>query len=354
MIETGSLVLGAIASVTLAVAGLGGAAIVLGAIVAAIASSAATILIAPPGSPRWHGPELREILDFGGPASGAGFLHVAITNVAYTVLAARLSGAQVGFYWRAFQFGVSYQEKISGIMLRLAFPVYSRTQDLDQMSSLHERATRVHAAVVVPLLAIFIAIAPVFVPWILGPRWEPSVTPAQILAVAGMIAAVLTGFPQVLLAAGRTRALMFFNLGLLAVYAVVVYATASYGIVAVAAAVVGVYVLQLLTVYLVLFRRIVGISVDRMVSDLAPAVASSGALLAVALPLTSLLRSEGAAPVVIVACVSAIALLVHCTVLRTLFAPVWHDVSTLVRRVLPAGLSRRRRREPVTALGAQR
>ena len=69
---------------------------------------------------------------FGGPASGAGLLHVAITNVDYTILAARLSAAQVGFYWRAFQIGVVYQDKISGIMMRLAFPIYSRTRDLDR------------------------------------------------------------------------------------------------------------------------------------------------------------------------------------------------------------------------------
>jgi hypothetical protein len=43
-------------------------------------------------------------------------------NADYLILAARLHPAQVGFYWRAFQLGVCYQDKISGIMLRTAFP----------------------------------------------------------------------------------------------------------------------------------------------------------------------------------------------------------------------------------------
>ena len=112
------------------------------------------LALARPAPPRWHGaaaardPRLRR------PASGAGLLHVAITQRRLHDPRRALSSAQVGFYWRAFQLGVVYQDKISGIMMRLAFPVYSRTRDLNELGTLHERATRVHAAVVVPLLAI--------------------------------------------------------------------------------------------------------------------------------------------------------------------------------------------------------
>ena len=115
------------------------------------AASFVLVLVAPPPLPRWRAGELREIAHFGAPASAAGILHVGITNVDYAVLAARLSSTQVGLYWRAFQLGVAYQDKISGIMLRLAFPIYSRTKDLTEMKRLHERATRIHGAVVVPL-----------------------------------------------------------------------------------------------------------------------------------------------------------------------------------------------------------
>ena len=61
--------------------------------------------------------------------------------------------------------------------MRLAFPVYSRTATSTELRRLHERATRVHAAVVVPLLAVLIVIAPVLVPWLFGDRWRPAVLP---------------------------------------------------------------------------------------------------------------------------------------------------------------------------------
>ena len=341
LIETGAVAFGASVAVGLAVAGLEGEAIVLGAVAGGIVASVLFVAVVRPCRPRWHGRQLREIAGFGAPASGAGLLHVAITNIDYTVLAARLSSAQVGFYWRAFQLGVVYQDKISGIMMRLAFPLYSRTRSLAELTRLHERATRVHAATVVPLLAILIVTAPVLIPWLFGSDWGPSVLPTQILAVAGMIAAILTGFPQVLLAAGKPRALLYFNVGLLLVYAGAVFATVERGIVAVSIAVVAVYVAQLVVVYAVLLRRVVGIRVGQMVGDLAPAVLGSLALLAVCFPLARFLRGVDApAPVTLLA-VGSIGLLVHCLVVRRLFPAVWHDLAALARRVLPSRLPRR-------------
>jgi lipopolysaccharide exporter len=351
LIETSAVALGAAVAVGLAFAGLEGEAIVLGSIAGAVLGSALFLVVVRPFWPIWHGFHLRQIVSFGGPASGAGLLHVAITNIDYTILAARLSSAQVGFYWRAFQLGVVYQDKISGVMMRLAFPVYSRTRDLAELARLHERATRVHAAVVVPLLAILIVTAPVLIPWLFGPDWGPSVLPAQILAVAGMIAAILTGFAQVMLAAGRPRELFWFNVVLLAVYAGAVFATVGQGIVAVAVAVVAVYVAQLLAVYGILFRKVLGIPVNQMVGDLAPAVAGGLALLAVCFPLTHFMREADLPPFLIVATIGALGLLIHCAVVRMFFPLVWRDLSELTRRILPSRMLPRRRAVAAVAPG---
>jgi len=350
IIEMTSLVAGAIISVVLAVLGLDGEAIVLGAVAGTVIATALLFVQARPARPRWHSAHLREILTFGGPASAAGLLHVAITNADYTILAARVSAAQVGFYWRAFQLGVVYQDKISGIMMRLAFPVYSRTKDLDELRGLHERATRVHAAVVVPILAVGIVVIPTLVPWMFGPEWGATVRPAQILCVAGMVAAVLTGFAQVLLAAGRPKALFRFNVCVLLVYGGAVWFTALHGIQTVAIAVVAVYLGMLAAVYGILFRRVVGIPVRRMVGDLAPAVAGSVAVLAVGFPLMSLLRDLSAPAPIAIAFVAGAGLVAHVAILRTLFASVWTDLSGFLHRLVPARLHPRRwRAEPATS-----
>jgi O-antigen/teichoic acid export membrane protein len=218
--------------------------------------------------------------------------------------------------------------------------VYSRTRDLDQLRHMHERATRVHAAVVVPILAIGIVVQPVLVPWMFGGAWRPAVLPGQILCVAGMVAAVLTGFAQVMLAAGRPQALLRFNVAVLTIYGAAVWFTAKHGIVTVAIAVVGVYLLQLVGVYAILFRRVLGIPVGRMVSDLAPAVVGSVGILAIGFPLAEILESAPA-PVVITL-VGLVGLVIHVTVLRSFFPAVWNDLSGLVRRLVPMRLTPRR------------
>jgi lipopolysaccharide exporter len=335
LIEMVSLCLGAVSAVAMAVAGLAAEAIVLGALAAALVSAVLLMISVPPPVPRFHRDALRDVMGFGLPASAAGLTYVAVSNATLAVAAVRLSAAQVGFYWRAFQLGVVYQDKISGIMMRLAFPIYSRTSDIDELRRFHERATRIHAAVLLPLLSLLIVLAPDLVPWVFGERWAPAAGPVQILAVAGMIAAVLTGYPQILLAAGRPRALLVFNLVLLALYAVTSWVAAPYGLTALALAVVGVHVAMIVAVYGVLFRRLLGIPIGRLVSDLLPAVACSLALLAAAAPLAELLRNAAAPVPVLAAAVGLVGALVYCSALRSFFPVVWNDVVQLIARVLP-------------------
>jgi lipopolysaccharide exporter len=335
MIEMISLALGAVSAVGMALAGLAAEAIVLGALIATFVTAVLLLISVPPPVPRFHRQALRDVMGFGLPASAAGLTYVAVSNATIAVAAVRLTATQVGLYWRAFQLGVVYQDKISGIMMRLAFPIYSRTSDLDELRRFHERATRIHAAVLLPLLALLIILAPDLIPWVFGERWAPAAGAVQILAVAGMIAAVLTGYPQILLAAGRPRALLVFNVVLLALYVVSSWVAAPYGITALALTVVGVHVAMIVAVYGVLFRRVLGIPIGRLVSDLLPAIACSLALLAAGVPLAGLLRNAGAPAPVLALLVGAVGILVYGSALRSFFPVVWNDIVQLTARVMP-------------------
>jgi len=337
VIEMISLALGSISAVAMAVAGLAAEAIVLGALVGAFVSAMMLLVSVPPPTPRFHREALHDVMGFGLPASAAGLTYVAVSNATLAVAAVRLSAVQVGLYWRAFQLGVVYQDKISGIMMRLAFPIYSRTSDIDELRRFHERATRIHAAVLLPLLSLLIVLAPDLVPWVFGERWAPAAGAVQVLAVAGMIAAVLTGYPQILLAAGRPRALLVFNLVLLVLYVASSWIAAPYGITALSWTVVGVHVAMIVAVYGILFRRLLGIPIGRLVSDLLPAVACSLALLAVATPLAGLLRGAGVPVSLLALTVGLVGGLTYCSALRSFFPVVWNDIVQLIAKVLPAG-----------------
>ena len=276
LIEMISLALGSASAVAMAVAGLAAEAIVLGALIATLATAVLLLISVPPPMPRFHREALRDVTGFGLPASAAGLTYVAVSNATIAVAAVRLSAAQVGLYWRAFQLGVVYQDKISGIMMRLAFPIYSRTSDLDELRRFHERATRIHAAVLLPLLSLLIVLAPDLVPWVFGERWAPagrrgadprrggddrgdpdrlSADPARRRQAAG---AALSSTWSCSSSTSRPRG-----------------SPRRYGLTALAISVVGVHVAMMVAVYGVLFRLLLKIPIARLVTDLLPAIACS-------------------------------------------------------------------------------
>ena len=335
LIDMTATTLGNVVPVVLALSlGLGARAIIIGALSQTALTAVLLLAVAPPPLPRWHRSSQREIGGFGLAAALAGLVDVMFRNVDYAILAARLPAGQVGIYWRAFNLGVVYQDKLSSVMMQLAFPVYSRTESREEMRALHERAARVHAAVIFPLLASLIVLGPVLIPFVLGGEWIPAVRPAQILALAGMIAAVLTGYPQVMLAVGRPRTLLNFNMAMLVVYAALIAITAKLGLITVAIAVVLAYVLILLGVYRFMLQRHLGIAVSRLVPELGPAVAGCLGLAAIGEPLRRLLYpAVGAAPTIVIAGSAGIA--AYCFVLRRVSRPAWDDLIGLATRVLP-------------------
>jgi teichuronic acid exporter len=304
---------------------------------------------APSPAPRWHLRAQRDIGGFGLPAALAGLVGVLFRNVGYAILAARLTPAATGIFWRSFNLGVIYQDKISGIMMQLSFPVYSRTESRDQLRHMHERAARVHAAIIFPLLATLVVLAPVLIPFVFGAAWEPSVRPAQILAVAGMIAAILTGYPQVMLAVGKPRVLLRFNIVILAIFAAAVYATATHGLIAVSIAVLAVHVVILLGVYQFLLGPQIGLSIRSLVPALGPAVVGCLGLAAVGFPLRMLVPG-GDLPVIVVA--GGAGFLIYALILAGLFPAAWSDLRMLAERVVPPIARLHRRRLPTPAPSA--
>ena len=346
LIDSISVVGGYVVAVGLALAGLGARAIVIGALVQMTISSALLFARAPAPWPRWSLHAQRRVGGFGLPAALAGLVEVMFRNVDYVILAARLSATTTGIYYRAFNLGVVYQDKLSGVMVQVAYPVYSRTTDRAKLRAVHERAARVHAAIIFPLLALLMVLAPVLVPFLFGAAWKPSVEPTQVLALAGMLAAVLTGYSQVMLAIGRPRPLLAFNVARLLVYAGAVFLASRQGLMVVAVAVVLAYAIILIGAYHFLLNPNVGISMRRLVPELGPAVVGCVALAALTVPAMRLLTGE-MPRIVLLTLVGSAGIAVYAFVLRLAFPAAWEDVRHLIVQVLgPLGDRLRRKRSP--------
>ena len=159
IIQASASVIGPAVAIVLALAGLDGEAIVIGAVVAVAVTA---VLGVRPLSPAEAGvasrAEAREIVNFGAPTSASSILSTAIRNVDNVLLAAFVPAFQVGLYMRAFTLGSDYQSKISQILLSVAFPVLSRARTVTSCDWVRARMIRVHTTILFPLLFGLIAV----------------------------------------------------------------------------------------------------------------------------------------------------------------------------------------------------
>jgi hypothetical protein len=140
-----------------------------------------------------------------------------------------------------------------------------------------------------------------------------------------------------MLAAGKPRALLINNVVSLALFAIVVYVCAGYGLIATCIGV-GIYRVGALVVgQYALGTRVLGIPLrETLVGDPGPAAVSTLALVAAAVAVSEGLAS--APPVIDVAVTAAVGLAVYALVLRTLFTAAWSDITLLARRAVPQRL----------------
>ena len=332
--EVFGVAVGALTSVGLAVAGLDAEAYVLGSLAGLVAWALGLMVLARHVPiPRWRPAALKEIAAIGMPAAGAGLAGTGTRNVDYAILGTQLSSAQVGFYYRGFMLGVEYERKISGILLRIAFPVYSRAEDLLHLRSIRRRMVRLNVSLIFPLLAFFIVVAPVLVPWLFGAQWEPTVVLAQILAVSGMAGTLKNTVDPLILAAGRARSLFLFRTVEVALYAAALILASSGGdLVVVCIAVTAFRIASLMAAYPLLLGPVVGGSLRELLGDVVPVVASCLGLVAVALPIRLLF---GGPPLAVLALCAVAAFPAYTATLRLVSRDSWSDVVLVARRLIP-------------------
>jgi colanic acid/amylovoran biosynthesis protein len=332
VIEVAASCVNVAVSVALAAAGVGALALVIGAMAMCGVTSVMFLRSAPLTLPRFHRRAVGDILGFGLPTAASSLVWNAYRNVDYAIVGGRLGAVQLGYYWRAYQLGVQYQQKVSGIIGRLAFPILARASSADDMRALRFRMVRLNSAVIFPLLLLFVVVAPDVVPLVFGPQWKASVLPAQILAVGTLVAPVVAGVGPMMMASGRPKPMLVANVAFLALYGVAVYFAAAHGIVAVCLATVVVQVVKLAAIQYLLLDRMLGIPTRQVVADVKPALNCSLLLVVASLPVRWLADLAALPAALTVMLAGAAGSAMYLLALRRLYPGAWTDLLALVVR----------------------
>jgi O-antigen/teichoic acid export membrane protein len=329
-IEIVSITISPITSISLAVGtSLRGEAIVLGGVASALVATLLTVLSAPRVGFAWHRAQARDVAGEGAFSALSTLIVSLSHNIHYAILGARLSPHDVGLFWRAYQLAVDYQAKVGLITTRLAFPLFSRSSNLDEMRHLRGRILEVQSIVIFPLLATLIVLAPEVVPLLYGSAWSDAVFQVQVLAVAGMATIAASAGMPLAFAAGKGRPLFYFNVVQLTGFVAVVAVSSNYGLRVVAIAITAYQVLLVAAQFVYLESREVGIPLRETWESLVPASVASGAALAVAYPTVRLLRSE-VGDVAIALAGGAFSVGMYALVLRLVFPSSWVATARLL------------------------
>jgi O-antigen/teichoic acid export membrane protein len=324
------------ASIALAVAGLKGEALVLGALLGGVASAILLWAWAPAPPPRLRRKETRELIGYGLPASIAAISWVGFRNCDYAIVGARLGALSAGFYYRSYTLAVEYQKKVSQVLGSVGFPVLARTSSRAELDALRTRMIRQMTMILFPCLMLGAVLAPEAMPWLFGPHWNRAIAPTQILALGGASTLAIDAVGTALMASGRARPMSVFGWAHFAAYAAAVVVVSPLGLDAVAIAAAAVHTAFLFYAYAILTGRVDGRMFRTLWHDLSPALVGSAALAAVAWPLSVVLSADRIGTVPCLVAVGSASALAYLAALRALFPADLRSLVTLLGHLLPS------------------
>lgn len=175
----------------------------------------------------------RSVLSFGLPLVGAAFLGFLIGNVDYIVVGRVLGARPLGLYYLAYNAGSWPYVILSPITAAVAVAAFSRVRH--DRAQLKERIGTSMAALLalgMPGTALIVALAGPLIQVFYGSRWSPAAPALVLTAVYGGLRIPADLLTNIVVAEGRTRAMLLTQILYLAVLApVTIVCVHAWGIV---------------------------------------------------------------------------------------------------------------------------
>lgn len=239
---------------------------------------------------------LNEFFGFAKNVLGFKVTSYLASNVDKFIIGRILGSVALGYYSMAYNISNFPREKLSGIIIRVGFPAFSRIQDdSDRLGRAYLKIITYASVIIFPLLFGLIALSPEFVRSIFTAKWSAMIIPLQYLAVAGMFSSITAFVGIIFLATGHAEIEFRFSLIYLLALVIALFAGVRFGVLGAALGI----CLQALTMNIVgflLIRRLLKINLSAFLGAVFPALICSAIMLIVIKLFLSFIKTGNTLP----------------------------------------------------------
>jgi O-antigen/teichoic acid export membrane protein len=154
---------------------------------------------------RWAWEPIKELLRFGIPSTGSGFLSYLNSNWDDWLVGRVLGSTALGFYSRAYDLSNKGIASINQTVLNsVLFPSFARIQDnKERLGRMYLKGLGVIALALTPLSLGLFVVAPEAIPIVLGSKWAPMIPTLQVFAFMALVRPLTASTSPLFQAVGR-------------------------------------------------------------------------------------------------------------------------------------------------------
>ena len=174
--------------------------------------------------------ETKPYLRFGLPLAGANSLNYLYRRSPDFFGGRAFSATGLGYYSMAIQLSHIPNDKILSVITSVAYPVFSKIQSDDwECRRFYLRLSQLVGFIVMPIYCGAFFVAGDVIPLVLGPQWEQTVLPFQILCLAMLVSTLARPNELINTAQGRPHWGFWFNLANALTMVPTFYVAATWG-----------------------------------------------------------------------------------------------------------------------------
>ncbi len=281
LLGAATALVGAAATLVMALLGLGYWALVLGNLMAAMVRTAVILRVRPLRLAWPHFSEIREPLRFGWHVSVSVLAINSYQRLDNFVAGRMLGRSALGFYGTAWEFANVPIEKVASLVTTVIPSYLAAVQDQPAAVRRYLRGlTEIIALATFPATVGLSLVAHDLVPLVFGHKWDGMIGPLRVLSFYAAFRSIVALLPKVLSAVGKVRYVMWNDLAALVILPLAFYIGSYRGTVGIAWGWVAAYPLVVLPLYRTTFRAI-DMKVGEYLRALRPALSGTVVMIAV-------------------------------------------------------------------------